>query len=85
MANPDETALISLAGLDDSRRALLELIENLRRTLYLYTPLVRADLYNDPEVLAVAMLMNVAASACAASVAAAAKAARVRMRFFVVM
>ncbi len=52
MANPDETALISLAGLDDSRRALLELIENLRRTLYLYTPLVRADLYNDPDVLA---------------------------------
>lgn len=52
MANPEETSPISLAGLDDSRRALLELLEGMRRVLYLYTPLVRPDLYNDPDVLA---------------------------------
>ena len=41
-----------LDGLDDSRRAWLELLGTLRRNLYLYTPLIRPDLYNDAEVLA---------------------------------
>ena len=41
-----------LDGLDDSRRAMLDLLDNLRRTLYLYTPWVRPDLYGDAEVLA---------------------------------
>ncbi len=52
MANPDETSLIPVVGLDDSRRALLELLAGMRRTLYLYTPLVRPELYNDSEILA---------------------------------
>jgi hypothetical protein len=52
MADHDETSLIPLAGLDDSRRALLELLEGTRRTLCLYTPVVRPELYDDPAVLA---------------------------------
>lgn len=52
MAIPEETSPVALAGLDDSRRALLELIDGMRRVLYLYTPLVRPELYNDPDVLA---------------------------------
>jgi hypothetical protein len=52
MANSDEISPISLAGLDDSRRVLLELLEGMRRVLYLYTPLVRPKLYDDPDVLA---------------------------------
>ncbi|HCB12323.1 MAG TPA: hypothetical protein DEP36_01945 [Gammaproteobacteria bacterium] len=51
MANDNGVASISLDGLEDSRRALLELLEGMRRTLYLYTPLVRSDLYGDPEVI----------------------------------
>ena len=51
MANDDRVTPISLEGLDDSRRALLELLEGMRRTLYWYTPLVRPDLYDDPEVI----------------------------------
>lgn len=42
----------TLNGLDDSRSALLDLLDGMRRALYLYTPLVRPALYNDPEVLA---------------------------------
>ncbi len=41
-----------LDGLDDSRRALLELLNGMRRTLILYTPLIHSELYNDPAVLA---------------------------------
>ncbi|KAB2936558.1 MAG: hypothetical protein F9K25_00300 [Candidatus Contendobacter sp.] len=52
MANPEETSLIPLAGLDESRRALLDLLGGMRRVLYLYTPLVRPELYNDSDVLA---------------------------------
>jgi len=52
MADEDQNSPTVLGGLDDSRRALLDLLENMRRTLYLYTPLVRPDLYNDAEVLA---------------------------------
>ena len=52
MADDDRNSTIALNGLDDSRRALLELLDGMRRTLYLYAPLVRPELYNDPEVLA---------------------------------
>ena len=52
MATPDEAPLIPLAGLDDGRRALLNLLDGMRRTLYLYTPLMRPELYNDSDVLA---------------------------------
>lgn len=52
MANPDETSPFALAGVDDSRRALLELLDGMRRTLILYTPLIRSELYDDPDVLA---------------------------------
>ncbi len=52
MADEDKKTSIPLDGLDDSRRALVELLQNLRRTLYLYTPVVRPELYDDPEVLA---------------------------------
>jgi hypothetical protein len=52
MTDEDWNAPTALDGLDDSRRALLDLLENMRRTVYLYTPLVRPDLYNDADVLA---------------------------------
>jgi hypothetical protein len=52
MADDDRNSTMVLDGLDDGRRALRELIDGMRRTLYLYTPLVRPELYNDPEVLA---------------------------------
>jgi hypothetical protein len=51
MADDLLTNPVSLDGLDDSRRALLELLNGMRRTFYLYTPLVRSDLYDDPEVI----------------------------------
>ncbi|MBL8260470.1 MAG: hypothetical protein JNM60_11730 [Candidatus Competibacteraceae bacterium] len=51
MAESDQGAL-ALDGLEDSRRAVLTLTNEMRRTLYLYTPLVRPELYNDDEVLA---------------------------------
>ena len=51
MADDDRVSSIPLNGLDDSRRALQELISGMRRTLCLYTPLVRPELYNDPDVL----------------------------------
>lgn len=47
----DQSSTIMLDGLDDSRRALLELLGGMRRTLILYTPLIRSELYNDPDVL----------------------------------
>ncbi len=40
-----------LDGVDDSRRALLDMLAGMRRTLYLYTPWVRPALYDDPEVV----------------------------------
>lgn len=52
MTDDDRNSTIILNGLDDSRRALLDLINGMRRGLCLYTPLVRADLYSDPGVLA---------------------------------
>jgi len=51
MADDNEVSPIPLDGLDDSRRALLELLEGMRRTLYWYTPLVRPELYDDAEVM----------------------------------
>ncbi|MBK8753820.1 MAG: hypothetical protein IPL99_20195 [Candidatus Competibacteraceae bacterium] len=48
----NEISPLPLNGLEESRRALLELISGMRRTLYLYTPLVRPELYNDADVLA---------------------------------
>ena len=52
MADDDQSSTMTLDGLDDSRRALLDLLDGLRRTLYLYAPLVRPELYNDADVLA---------------------------------
>lgn len=50
MAN-DERVPITLDGVNDSRRALLELLAGMRRTLHLYTPWVRPELYDDAEVV----------------------------------
>ncbi len=52
MADDDQNSTMTLDGLDDSRRALLELLGGMRRVLYLYTPLMHPELYNDPDVLA---------------------------------
>lgn len=52
MADGDRSSTIALDGLDDSRQALLDLLDGMRRTLHWYTPLVRSELYNDPDVLA---------------------------------
>jgi len=52
MTDDDRNFTMTLDGLDDSRRAFLGLLDGMRRMLYLYTPLVRPELYNDPEVLA---------------------------------
>jgi hypothetical protein len=52
MADDDQNSTMMLDGLNDSRRALLELLGGMRRVLYLYTPLMRPELYNDPDVLA---------------------------------
>ncbi len=52
MTDEDQNAPTTLDGLDDSRHALLDLLGNLQRTVRLYTPLVRPDLYDDAEVLA---------------------------------
>ncbi|HRD66794.1 MAG TPA: hypothetical protein PKY50_11645 [Candidatus Competibacter sp.] len=52
MADGDRSSTIVLDGLDDSRRALLDLLGGMRRTVHWYTPLVRSELYNDPDVLA---------------------------------
>jgi len=52
MADDDRSSTITLDGLDDSRRAWLDLLDGMRRVLYLYTPLVRPELYNDSDVLA---------------------------------
>lgn len=52
MADDNSTSSIALNGLEDGREALLNLLGEMRRSLCLYTPLVRAELYNDTEVLA---------------------------------
>lgn len=52
MADDDRKSTMTLDGLDDSRRAMLDLLDGMRRTLYLYTPLIRPELYNDTDVLA---------------------------------
>ncbi len=51
MTDNDQNSIISLNGLDDGRRTLLDLLSGMRRTLYLYTPQIRPELYNDPAVL----------------------------------
>lgn len=51
MANDEPLFPMTLNGLDDSRRALLDLLGGMRRTLLWYTPLVRPELYDDPDVL----------------------------------
>ena len=52
MADANQRLTITtLDGVDDSRRAVLDLLDGMRRTLYLYTPLLRPELYNDTEVL----------------------------------
>ncbi|MCP5197782.1 MAG: hypothetical protein H6974_13515 [Gammaproteobacteria bacterium] len=51
MANDHSIDFLPLDGLSDSRPALLGLLGDMRRTLVLYTPLVRAELYNDTEVI----------------------------------
>lgn len=50
MPDDDQNAM-TLDGLEDSRRALRDLVERMGRTLYVYTPVVRPELYNDDEVL----------------------------------
>jgi len=51
MTDDNPVDRIVLDGLDESRRALLKLLEGMQRTLHLYTPLVRPGLYDDPEVI----------------------------------
>ncbi len=52
MTDENQSARVMLNGLDDSRRALLDVLGGMRRTLSLYTPILRPELYNDAEVLA---------------------------------
>ena len=52
MADDDPRLTQTLDGLEGSRRALLALLGAVRHTFYLYTPLVRPELYNDAEILA---------------------------------
>jgi hypothetical protein len=51
MADDDQSSTMTLDGLDDSRCALLDLLGGLRRALVWYTPLIRPELYDDPDVL----------------------------------
>lgn len=51
MADDNPIDLISLDGLNDSQGALLDLLGGMRRTLMLYTPVVRPDLYDDAKVI----------------------------------
>lgn len=46
------TDSLLLNGLDDTRRAMLALLEGTRFSLHLYTPYIDPRLYNDAEVLA---------------------------------
>lgn len=52
MAEDDRRATQTLNGVEDSRRAFLELLAAMRHNFFLYTPLVRPELYNDADVLA---------------------------------
>ena len=52
MACDEAGPAMTLVGPDDSRRAVLDLLGGMRRTLCLYTPQVRAELYDDAGVLA---------------------------------
>ena len=52
MACDEAVPAMTLVGPDDSRRAVLDLLGGMRRTLCLYTPQVRAELYDDAGVLA---------------------------------
>jgi hypothetical protein len=52
MADHDQDSIILLNGLDDSRRAILTMLDGMRRTLCLYTPLLRPEFYDDPAILA---------------------------------
>lgn len=51
MANSDPDSIILLNGLDDSRKAMLDMLGGMRRTLCLYTPLLRPEFYDDPDLL----------------------------------
>ena len=51
MTNDKPLFPMTLNGLDDSRRALLDLLGGMRRALVWYTPLIRPELYDDPEVI----------------------------------
>lgn len=52
MADDTQVSPVPLHGLDDSRQAALSLLDGMRRTLSVYVPVVRPELYNDAEVLA---------------------------------
>lgn len=53
LAEPQDNAdtIRPLSGLEESRTAFLDLLAGMGRVLYVYTPLVRAELYNDSSVL----------------------------------
>lgn len=51
MTGNEQLPPMTLNGLDDSRRALLDLLGGMRRALVWYTPLIRPELYDDPDVL----------------------------------
>lgn len=52
MAENDQNSTVALNGSEDSQGALLDLLGGMRRTLSLYTPFLRPELYNDAKVLA---------------------------------
>jgi hypothetical protein len=52
MTEDNRSATQTLNGVEDSRRAVLELLAAMRYSFFLYTPLVRPELYNDADVLA---------------------------------
>ncbi len=51
MADHAPGSMILLNGLDDSRKAGLAMLDGMRRTLCLYTPLLRPEFYDDPDIL----------------------------------
>ena len=46
MADDTQVSPVPLHGLDDSRQAALSLLDGMRRTLSVYVPVVRPELYN---------------------------------------
>lgn len=51
MTDDSRNSKVLLNGPDDGRRALSALLDGMRRSLCLYTPMMQSELYNDPEVL----------------------------------